>query len=311
MIKLAAIDIGTNSVLLLIASGGAALRPLQERCTITRLGRGVDASGRLDPAAIGRTLAALETYRALIDREQVSAVAAVGTSALRDAENAAAFLEPARALLGVPVQIIGGEREAELTIAGVRTSESYRDLPASALIFDVGGGSTELIEVGPREADRPLLRSSLDIGSVRLTERLVRSDPPDASVLAALERCIDDALDGLPQRSHLRTPRALVGVAGTATTVLTVQRGIEPYDSEQVNGATLGAQALGQVIARLCGLPLAARRELAGLEPERADVIIAGALIVERIVRRFGGPDPQLGISDRGVRWGLLAELAA
>ncbi|PID37917.1 MAG: hypothetical protein CSA65_09435 [Proteobacteria bacterium] len=307
--RLAAIDVGTNSVLLVVAEGGErGLRAICERCTITRLGRGVDASGRLDDAAIERTLVALEGYRELLETIGVGAIAAVGTSALRDADNAEVFLRPAAQLLGAPVRSIPGEREAELVIAGVTSSPAFGDLAAGALIFDVGGGSTELIEVG---ADRSTsaTRRSLDIGSVRLTERLIRNDPPTEQERDAIRRTVDAALDTLPQ-SNKDVPPELVGVAGTLTTLVTVDRELSTYESDLVNGAVLTHDQIERVLARLMALPLAERRELPGLEPLRADVIIAGALIVERVLARYGGERGRLRVSDRGVRWGLLAELS-
>jgi exopolyphosphatase/guanosine-5'-triphosphate,3'-diphosphate pyrophosphatase len=199
----ACVDIGTNSVLLLLVEQrGAALHPLLQRCEITRLGRGVDATGQLSPDGIENTVAALRSYRKDIADHGIDRVQAIGTSALRDAENAEDFVQPAQALLGCEVEIVDCLRQA---------------LPAGSALLDVGGGSTELIRIGQDGAIA--LRHSIDIGSVRLTERLIRHDPPSPQDINAIKETIAGELRRLP--AGLREPATqLVGVAGTATTHL-------------------------------------------------------------------------------------------
>jgi len=302
-VNLATVDIGTNSVLLLVAerapSGG--LRALEERCIITRLGGGVDRRGRLDPVAIERTLEALRGCRAIMDELGVTARAAVGTSALRDAGDAAAFLAPAEALLGCPVEVVSGRREAALVLRGVRGGLGA-GLPAEAVIFDVGGGSTELIRCRAGEVEELI---SLEIGAVRLTERHLRADPPGPEEVAALERAVGAALAGLPP-APLPTG-GVVGIAGTVTTLAAVHQALERYDTERVNGSTLGAAEVQALARRFAALPLAARRRMTGLEPARADVILAGTLIVVALLIHLAAD--AMTVCDRGVRWGLLREL--
>lgn len=295
--RLASVDIGTNSVLLLV-SEHRGQTAVAERCTITRLGQGVDGAGALDEEAIERTLAALREFAAEMDALGAGRRAAVGTSALRDAANAAALLEPAAQILGCPVEVIDGEREAALVLEGVRGGLSA--LPERLILFDVGGGSTELVCSAGAEVEGLV---SIDIGAVRLTERHLRSDPPLPHEVAALERTVDDALRSLPRwRSD-----AVVGIAGTVTTLATVKLALGDYDTERVNGSSLSAVEVQGMANQFAGLPLAERRLLVGLEPARADVILAGTLIVNALLARLGAGE--LIVCDRGVRWGLLREL--
>lgn len=299
--RLATVDIGTNSVLLLVGE----VRPdgqfvaLEERCTITRLGQGVDGAGALDGAAIARTLTALGAYGEQMTALGVERRAAVGTSALRDATNAEVFLEPAGRTLGCPVEVIGGEREAALVLGGVRGGLTA--LPPRVTLFDVGGGSTELIRCAGAEVEELV---SLDLGAVRLTERHLRSDPPAPDEVAAVEHAAAGALGALPGRWG---GDAVVGIAGTVTTLATVKQTLEDYDTERVNGSTLGAGEVRAMAQRFAALPLERRRQIVGLEPARADVILAGSLIVAALLARLGAEE--LTVCDRGVRWGLLREL--
>lgn len=299
--RLASIDIGTNSVLLLAGEirPDGRLVALAEHCTITRLGQGVDGAGALDGAAIARTLTALDAYGEQMTALGVKRRAAVGTSALRDATNAEVFLEPAGRALGCPVEVIGGEREAALVLEGVRGG--LADLPARVTLFDVGGGSTELVRCRGSEVQELV---SLDLGAVRLTERHLRGDPPAPDELAAVEHAAAEALQELPGRWR---GDSVVGIAGTVTTLATVKQTLEDYDTKRVNGSTLGAGEVRAMAQRFAALPLERRRQIVGLEPERADVILAGSLIVAALLARLGADE--LTVCDRGVRWGLLREL--
>jgi exopolyphosphatase / guanosine-5'-triphosphate,3'-diphosphate pyrophosphatase len=301
-VRVAAVDIGTNSVLLLIVedAGGKLVR-LHDACTITRLGQGVDESGVLADEALERTLACLESYAAVIRESQVERVGAVGTSAMRDARGGDRFLAEAERLLGVRPEVISGAREAALTFDGALAG---LELAGRVAVFDVGGGSTEVI-VGELAPDGPRIESavSLDIGSVRLTERHVKSDPPAPSELAAVRADVLEALATAPDARGL----PLVGVAGTVTTLAAVARGIEPYDGSAVHGLRLARVEVGALAARLAGTPLAERRALRGLEPARADVIVAGATIVDAVCGWAGAS--ALVASDGGVRWGVARAL--
>jgi exopolyphosphatase/guanosine-5'-triphosphate,3'-diphosphate pyrophosphatase len=304
--KVAAIDIGTNSVLLVIAAaevGGP--RPLLERATITRMGEGVDRTRRLAPAAIARNLECLRSYAEDLRAHGQPPLDVVGTSALRDAEGAQGFLDAAEQILGVRPRVIAGDEEARLTFRGAVSGLS---LSGKLLVFDPGGGSTELV-VGDARGDAPPdSRVSVDIGSVRLFERHVRSDPPRAEELAEIEAHIERELAAAaPLRLAAGQPITLVGVAGTVTTLKSLELGLTDYDARQVHGAVLTLSSIEALCEKLASLPLAQRKLLPGLQPQRADVIVAGALIVRDLLRRAGAS--QTIVSDRGVRFGLLEAL--
>lgn len=306
--SVAAIDIGTNSVLLLIAERRAGeLVALVERATITRLGQGVDATRALSPDAVERTLACLARYGEEIRSLGVTRVEAVGTSAMRDATGGEAFVERARELIGVTPRVILGDEEASLTFAGALTG---LDLPGAGgrIVFDVGGGSTEII-VG-RAAGGMDLAVSLDVGSVRLTERHIHHDPPTATEIEAVRA---DARAALSTVQAAPMPAAsLVGVAGTVTTLAALARNVAPYEGTHVHGIRMSGTEIKELTSRLAALPLADRRQLRALDPARADVIVAGGVLIEEILAwastMIGAPT-DLIVSDRGLRWGLAARL--
>ncbi|MBK9516542.1 MAG: Ppx/GppA family phosphatase [Anaeromyxobacter sp.] len=306
--RIAAIDVGTNTVLLLVAERrGDGAVPLVERAEITRLGRGVDASGRLDPAAIQATVAVLAAYAAEARALGAAPIVCVATSAARDAANGAEFFEATRAAAGLVPEIISGDEEARLV-----WRSAWRDFgpppgggaPAGPLaVLDVGGGSTEL-SFG--EGPAPRGRRSLQVGAVRLTERHVRQDPIPPATLDALRAAAAAALAplaALEGAAGLAAGR-LVGVAGTVTTLAAVVQALPAYDAERVHGAPLTLAEIDALVPRLAALPLAARAALPGMEPKRADVIVAGAVVVAEAMRLLGFD--RLTVSDRGVRWGLV-----
>lgn len=301
--RVAAIDIGTNSVLLLIASVDrlGALRAIEERATITRLGEGVDRSRELSPAAIERTLACLADYASVISTHGVTLVDAVGTSAMRDARGGVELRHRAKELLGVEPRTISGDDEARLTFRG---GLSGLDVSGPVVVFDIGGGSTEFIR---GSADELTQESglSVDVGSVRLTERHVRTDPPTADELSAVRANIDRALAVVPPL----TGATLVGVAGTVTTLAAIAHGVDPYDARQIHGAILSREQLDRAVTQLATLPLSERQRLPGLSPKRADVIVSGAILCAAILDKAG--NDHVVVSDRGVRWGVAEELAA
>lgn len=303
MTRVAAIDIGTNSVLLLIAEANeaGALVPVVERATITRLGQGVDQTRELSREAIERTSRCLRAYASEIAGAGVSRAAAVGTSAMRDAKGAEEFRTEVSAILGFAPRVISGDEEARLTYRG---SLSGLELSGPAVVFDIGGGSTEIIR-GDATTGVIAEALSLDIGSVRLTERHVRSDPPTADQLRLADQDIARELDTAPSLDA----GTLVGVAGTVTTIAAIARRIDPYDAARIHGLRLELAEIAEVGRTLASLPLASRMGLPGLSPKRADVIVAGARLCMRIVERSGAP--AVVVSDRGVRWGLAEELVA
>jgi len=294
----ATIDVGTNTVLLLVAERrGAVLAPVLERAEITRLGRGVDATGCLAPAAIRETVAVLAGYARAARDLGATLVACVATSAARDATNGAEFFEAARAEAGLEPEVIAGEEEARL----VWTS-AWRDFgrPGEPLaVLDVGGGSTEL-SLGDGPA--PRARASLQVGAVRLTERHVRGDPPSADEVVRLRAAAREAVR--PFAAMRARGGRLVGVAGTVTTLSAVAQALPAYDAERVHGAALALADVERLAGTLAALTVRERAALRGMEPKRADVILAGALVVAEAMCATGFD--QLTVSDRGVRWGLL-----
>lgn len=281
---------------------GPSLAPLLERATITRLGQGVDQVRRIDREARDRTLACLRDYAAELERLGVAELAVVGTSAMRDAENGAEFIEQAERILGVAPRVVSGAEEARLTFIGAL---SGLDLEGPVLVVDIGGGSTELIH-GSADPLHVTDAVSLDVGSVRLTERHLHRDPPTETELALARQDVRAALRGVRRPPE---DAEFVGVAGTVTTLVAVARQLDTYRGAAVHGQPLDAETVGNLARRLAELPLARRRELAGLEPARADVIVAGALLLDEALA--WSQKQRLLASDRGVRWGILADLAS
>jgi exopolyphosphatase/guanosine-5'-triphosphate,3'-diphosphate pyrophosphatase len=305
--RVAAIDVGTNTVLLLVAEAGArGAVALAERAEITRLGRGVDATGRLDPAAIAETARVLGAYAAEARALGATAIDCVATSAARDAANGPDFFEAVRLAAALTPRVISGEEEARLVYAS-----AWRDFGAGPgagrlAVLDVGGGSTEYI-LG--DGPLPLVRRSLQVGAVRLTERHVHEDPVSPATLATLGAAARQALAPLAAVGGGGAIGRLVGVAGTVTTLAAVEQALVHYDGEQVHGSSLSLATLRALVTRLAALPLDARARLPGMEPKRADVIVAGAVVVAEAMDLTGFD--RLVVSDRGVRWGLVHELLA
>jgi exopolyphosphatase / guanosine-5'-triphosphate,3'-diphosphate pyrophosphatase len=293
---IAAIDIGTNTLLLLIVD--EAMRPLVDLCRFGRLGKGLDATGRLAADAIAASLEICREYRQVMDDHGVARPIVIATQAAREAANAADFLGPAEQILRAPIQVIAGAREAEL--AALAVARTFPELAAVRyLVVDVGGGSTEVITV---DAGRVVARTSVPIGAVRLTERHLRHDPPTAPEIAALTADIDRHL------AALELPRSVpvIGTAGTATTLAAVRLGLERYDPAAVTGLRISRDTVNVLYARLLAASVAERKAMPGIEPERADVIAAGAAIFARILQRIDAP--VLITCDRGIRWGLAYE---
>lgn len=300
MPRFATIDIGTHSVLLLVAERDTHGRftPVLERLALTRLGRGVDGTGRLSEEGMAQTLEAVAAFANEARALDIEGLAVSATSAARDASNGAVFLEEARRLADVEVEIISGDAEARLVWLAVHADFGGRN---NLCVVDVGGGSTEVI-YGTADGQRTYARS-VNAGSVRLTERFLPSDPPTPEGLAGMLRFLAEEFAQLPPPPAGAT---VVGTAGTVTTLLCIRDGIDPYDASRVHGARLTKAQLAAIIERLAGLPLAERREVKGLEPARADVIVAGGLILLAALERLGADACVVG--DRGVRWGLLQE---
>jgi exopolyphosphatase/guanosine-5'-triphosphate,3'-diphosphate pyrophosphatase len=299
--RCAAIDVGTNTVLLLVAERrGRELAPVVERAEITRLGRGVDRTGRLDPDAIRDTVAVLRRYAGEARALGAADIACVATSAARDAANGAEFFEAARREAGLSPEVIAGDEEARLV-----WQSAWRDFGAasgSLAVLDVGGGSTELA-VG--DGPLPSARRSVQLGAVRLTERVAPADPPGDAGAAVLRARAGEALAEAAALAADAGRRArLVAVAGTVTTLAAVGKALPVYDAGVVHGAELSRAALEALYLRLAALTTPERARLPGMEPKRADVIVAGCAIVLEVMRLAGFD--RLTVSDRGVRWGLV-----
>lgn len=306
MMRVAAIDIGTNTVLLLVAERAAngELVAVEERATITRLGQGVDKTRRLAPEAIARTNAALDDYAAVIKATGATRVDVVGTSAMRDAGGGEEVRAHVKAKLGVEARTISGDEEAKLTFAGALSGIDAVKAGTHVRVFDIGGGSTEVVH-GARGAG-PSYAHSYDVGSVRLTERHVTHDPPTADEIAAVHASARAAFASVPAFASDVPP---VGIAGTMTTLAAISLKMESYDAARVHGLTIATSELARVADELAKVPLAERSKLPGLEPKRADVIVAGSHIALAYLEHVGARE--VTISDRGVRWGLAEQLLA
>ncbi len=298
-VKVATLDVGTNTVLMLVAERDDAgtVRTIGDFSRITRLGRGVDSSGRLDPESAAQTISAITEFAQKARDLGAEKIVGVATAALRDVHDGAEFIAKVQAQAGVDLEIITGKTEAELSYLAVIKGLPL-DPDAKLLIVDIGGGSTELIraEPGPK-----LDLVSLQIGSVRLTERHVHHDPPTAREAADLRFAVNTDLQQLGWEF---SPDAMVGIAGTVTTVCAVTLGLATYDPSIVHGHRLSHDEVMATIAKFGALPLAERQKLPGLQTGRADVIFAGAAILERIMNHFHLQE--VVVSDQGVRWGLL-----
>lgn len=303
---IATIDIGTNTTLLLVARRGADAEPevLDQQAEITRLGRGIGKDGRLGAEGIARTLEVLRGYAAIAARHDAP-IAAIGTEALRRAPNAADFLVPAAEILGGAVEVIAGDREAALTFRSVAESFPVEVAAGRVAMVDIGGGSTEVI-VSERGEVR--FRHSFPVGSVRLHERHIHHDPATPDERAAVEAEVATTLGDAARELGRAPVDLLVGVAGTVTSLAAMSMDLSTYDPARVHGSRLADAALDAQIARLAGATQAQREQMAGLDPKRADVILAGALLLREIVRMAAVPEVR--VSDRGIRWGLFFEKA-
>jgi exopolyphosphatase/guanosine-5'-triphosphate,3'-diphosphate pyrophosphatase len=302
--RLAAFDVGTNSTRLLVADvdGGEIVAEHAREMVITRLGKGVDRTGRFDPAALARTLEVLAGYAETCRRLGVARRRLVATSATRDAADRRAFLDGVRDLLGVDAEVLTGQAEAATAYRGA-TATLEGDL--ATLVVDIGGGSTELI-LGDGRAARAMV--SLDIGCVRLFERHLHHDPPTAEEAAALRA---DVAAHLAEVTGVLDPSAadrVVGVAGTVTTVTAIALGLDAYDPRRIHRATLDAAEIAAVADKLTAMTVAERAALPVMARGREDVIAAGALLLDELVRRFR--IRQVIASETDILDGILLGLA-
>jgi exopolyphosphatase / guanosine-5'-triphosphate,3'-diphosphate pyrophosphatase len=301
MTVVAAVDCGTNSTRLLISDGG---RTLERRMTITRLGRGVDASGRLDRSAIDATAEVLRTYRSAIDEHGVTRIRAAATSATRDAVNADDFFDVAERVLGIRPELLTGEEEGRLSFAGA-TADVAADV-GPFLVVDIGGGSTECM-VGTSEVED---MRSFDLGCVRLTEKHLLADPPApeelSNAIAEAAGWFDDLVREVPAASAART---VVGLAGTITTVAAVEIGLMQWDRDAIHHFTLTRDAAEDVFRTLATERLSDRIHNPGLDRARADVIVGGCCVLVAFLRTVGVDEVLVSESD--ILDGLVASLGS
>ncbi|WOP17417.1 Ppx/GppA phosphatase family protein [Raineyella sp. LH-20] len=312
--RAAGIDCGTNSLRLLLverAPAGGAPVELSRQLRIVRLGEGVDATGAFSAAALDRTFVALDEYAALIREAGIDPahIRMVATSAARDVSNRDVFAAGVRERLGVEPLVISGDREAELSFTGaVRGLRAAGvEVVGPVLVTDVGGGSTEFALGDPDGAVDFLV--SLDIGSVRLRERTLPGDPPDAAQLRATRDLVDTALDATG--IDFGSVREWVGVAGTVTSLMAAHLELPAYDRDAVHGARMPLPALRALADRCCASTVAELCRIPSLHPKRAEVITAGAVILERISRRLDVPGllvSETDILDGVAAWALRGD---
>ncbi|MGD0595642.1 MAG: Ppx/GppA phosphatase family protein [Acidimicrobiales bacterium] len=297
----AAVDCGTNSTRLLIARGDGAA--MDRRMRITRLGEGVDLSGELQPAAIRRTLDVLEEYQRAISASGVRRTRAVATSAIRDAANARSFLDPAALAMGAELTVLTGPEEGRLSYRGA-TSELSPD-EGRYLAVDVGGGSTELVTGLADGSIQPL---SLDVGCVRVTERFLVSDPPTLGQLADTRAFVSGIMEGARDDHPAFTDaKTVVGLAGTVSALTMLSLGLETYDRAAVHHARLRRTEVGRLLEELGSETVEQRRARVGMEHDRADVIVGGAIVLLTVLDVFGFDE--LIVSESDILDGIVGEL--
>jgi exopolyphosphatase / guanosine-5'-triphosphate,3'-diphosphate pyrophosphatase len=303
--RLAAVDVGTNSTRLLVAdvADGAIVAEHAREMVITRLGKGVDRTGRFDPGALARTLEVLAGYAAACRRLGAERVRAVATSATRDAADRQVFLDGVRQLLGVEAEVLTGQEEAAATYRGATAGGTGGDQPT--LVVDIGGGSTELI-AGRGTVARAMV--SLDIGCVRLFERHLHTDPPTPAEVAALRADVAAHLARVGEVLDPAAAERVVGVAGTVTTVTAIALGLEAYDPRRIHLATVDAAQIAATADKLAAMTVAERAALPVMARGREDVIAAGALLLDELVQRFR--IRQVVASEADILDGVLLGLA-
>jgi exopolyphosphatase / guanosine-5'-triphosphate,3'-diphosphate pyrophosphatase len=319
--RVAAIDCGTNSIRLLVADVDPVhqtLTDIDRRLEIVRLGQGVDATGRLAPDALGRTLSALREYARIIAASQVSAVRMVATSATRDASNAADFTRGVLDVLGVAPEVLTGDEEARLSFAGATAEfgsmkEAAEPPAAPYLVLDIGGGSTEFVVGGETvggagEPGDGMSAISMNIGCVRMTERHLHADPPSAEQIAAAATDIDAALTTAAEKVDIARAKTLAGLAGSVTTVAAIALGLPGYDAMRIHHSRISAARVHEVTTQLLAQTRAERAAIPSMHPGRIDVIGGGALVLDRVMERFGFPEVVVSEHDilDGIAWSLV-----
>ena len=305
--RVAVVDIGTNSTRLLIADVEPSTNEVQvlvRHSNVTRLGHGVDASGSLSEEACARVFGVLERYREEIDAHECAANMAVLTSAVRDASNGAEFAARVRDQYGLDARVLSGEEEAQLTFLGAMSGRAPATEPT--VVIDIGGGSTEFVVGVGRTAG---FHVSLHAGVVRMSERHIHSDPPTPEELQALQQDVRATfLDGLPADERAPVTRA-IAVAGTATSAASIDQELDPYDPERVHGYPLLLATVELLLARLADMDEDERRGVTGLNPDRAPTIVAGMILLAEAMRAF--ELEQVEVSEHDILYGGALRLAS
>jgi exopolyphosphatase/guanosine-5'-triphosphate,3'-diphosphate pyrophosphatase len=298
-VRIAVVDVGTNTTRLYIAEveQRQVTAELTRLSRVTRLGAGVDASGRLSPDALAREYTVLDEYHRLIQATGAERAVAVMTSAVRDAANGGEFADDVTSRFGLDVHVISGEQEAQLTYLGATDQLDAETAggplaagpsapgPLPTLVFDIGGGSTELVIGHGEHVD---FHVSTQAGVVRQADRHIRSDPPTGAELDAIAQDIRQILEQAVPAERRAHPGRALGVAGTPTSLAAIAQELEPYDSEKVHAYRLSADERDRILARLAAMPLAQRRQVRGLHPDRAIAILPGIVILTEIMNLFG-----------------------
>jgi exopolyphosphatase / guanosine-5'-triphosphate,3'-diphosphate pyrophosphatase len=303
-LRVAVVDIGTNSTRLLVADvADGRVRELERRSTVTRLGRGVDTSGQLSGEAIEDVCAAVARYIGIYEEQGAEQVVAIATSAVRDASNSQMFLAELRERFDLQAEILDGAEEARLTYLGACAERAPCE---KTLVVDIGGGSTELV-IG--DADHVGFYASLQAGTVRHTERHLTQDPPEAAELEDLANYVHGLIDESLQGAALAQANDGIAVAGTPTSLAAIDQELDPYDPELVHGYRLSLPSIQRMYSELAAMPLAERLEVTGLHPGRAPTIVAGVLILIQVMRAFGLSE--IEVSEHDILWGAALEAAA
>jgi exopolyphosphatase / guanosine-5'-triphosphate,3'-diphosphate pyrophosphatase len=305
-VRVAVIDIGTNSTRLLVAeTDGGGLAELERRSQVTGLGRGVDTSGNLADDAIERVCSAVAGYLEIAREVAPAETVALATSAVRDSSNGDAFLAELRERFALGARTIDGSEEARLTYRGA-THGRNDAREGGLLVVDIGGGSTELI-VG--DGPDPDFHVSMQLGVIRHSERHVHADPPTGAELEELGNAVRREVEAARRRAPDSSPAEAVAVAGTPTTLAAIALGLEPYDAEAVEGHVLELAEIQKQCSRLAAMPLAERCEVPGMQRERAPTIVAGIVILIGVLREFGLD--RVTVSERDILWGAALEAAS
>ena len=301
--RVAVVDIGTNSTRLLIGDvEGTAVTEVERRTTVTNMGRGVDHSGLICTDAVDDVCTVIADYKARYEEMGAERVMAIATSAVRDAVNSEAFIAELRERFCLDARLLTGEEEANLTYLGATVQRPDSE---STLVFDIGGGSTELIVGSGRRVG---FHTSLQVGTIRQSERHLSTDPPDPHELEDLADEIRNLIDrAVVANPHARATRA-IAVAGTPTSLAAIDQGLEPYDPGRVHGYRLGMPRIQRMLSRLSSLPLAERLRVPGLHPGRAPTIVAGTVILVQVMRAF--KLREIEVSERDILHGSALSAA-